>query len=93
MASTPCEAVPTREVLFFVPVLWNLWIYGEIYNPGMGTYRPRVTLDLCSSPSQSAISQWGWGVHTVADDINLGGNLVSSLRGRSCRETKGFPNR
>ena len=41
-------------------------MYEGIYDPGMGTCRPRVTpASLFSSPSQSAIGRRGWGFLTV----------------------------
>ena len=59
--------------------------YGRISDPGMGTYPPLVRRDLgigprgnssnelapCHmSPSQSAITQWGWGFHTLRGGID-----------------------
>ena len=41
-------------------------------HPGMESYRPQVTLALCTTPSQSAISQWGWGFHNVRGGVDLG---------------------
>ena len=31
----------------------------------MGTYLPGGAMGLFKIPSQSAVSQWGWGLHTV----------------------------
>ena len=36
---------------------------GIVYSPGAGGF---------TNPSQSAISQWGWGFHTVRDAIDSG---------------------
>ena len=38
--STPCGAVSTRGITLFVPGLSELYIYGGIYEQGMGTYVP-----------------------------------------------------
>ena len=50
-------------------------MYERIYDPGMGYYRPRGALVLCTIPSQSAIGQWGWGFHTVRGGIDPGDRL------------------
>ena len=47
-------------------------MYGRIYDPGMGSYRPQVALDLLSSPSQSTIGRWGWGFHAVRGEFDPG---------------------
>ena len=47
-------------------------VYGGIYDPGMGSYRPQVALDIFSSPSQSTIGRWGWGFHTVRGGFDPG---------------------
>ena len=45
-----------------------------ISDPGMGTYPPRVQRNSTDS-RQSAISQWGWGFHTVRAGIDPGGHF------------------
>ena len=45
-------------------------MYEDISDPGIGSYRPWVALALFSSPSQSAISRWGWGFHTVRGGVD-----------------------
>ena len=40
-------------------------MYGEILDPGIKSYRPRVALAVFSSPGLSAIGQWGWDFHTI----------------------------
>ena len=52
----------------------------------MGPYPPRVVLDRCTSPNQSAIGRWDWGFHVVRGGVNLG---ECRFR-RSCRYTEGF---
>ena len=47
-------------------------MYERIYDPGMGYYRPRGALVLCTIPSQSAIGQWGWGFYTVRGGLRPG---------------------
>lgn len=63
-------------------------MHGSVSYPRMGNYRPRMqrgTLTLARgetgqlslrafsiSPSQSAISPWGWGFHTVHGGIDPG---------------------
>ena len=62
-------------------------MHGRISDPGMGTYPPLVQRDLgigprgssrralapCHmSPSQSEITQWGWGFHTLRSGIDPG---------------------
>ena len=59
------RAVSTRGITVYAPSLSELYMYGGIYDPGMGPCRPRVTLALLSSPSQSAIGRRGWGFLTV----------------------------
>ena len=51
-------------------------MYQDISDPGIGSYRPRVALALFSSPSQSAISRWGWGFHTVRGGFDPGDHRV-----------------
>ena len=63
--STTCGPVSTRGKSVFVPGLSELYMYGRIYDPGMGTYPPRDALALCTSPNQSAVGRWGWGFHTM----------------------------
>ena len=63
--STPYGAVSTRGITVFVPRLLDLYMYGGISDLGMRPCRPRMTLALFSSPSQSAIGRRGWGFHTV----------------------------
>ena len=48
--STPCGAVSTRGITVFVPTLSELYMYGEIVEPWMGTYPPRVRRDRGVSP-------------------------------------------
>ena len=38
-------------------------MYGRIYDPGMGSYPPRVSL---------ALRTPGWGFHTVGDGVDPG---------------------
>ena len=45
-------------------------MYGGISDPGMGSYRPQVALDLFSSPGQLAIGRWGWDFHTVRGGVD-----------------------
>ena len=60
-------------------------MHGRISDPGMGTYPPLVQRDLGigprgssrralapyhMSPSQSEITQWGWGFHTLRGSID-----------------------
>ena len=70
--STPCGTVLTQGITVFVPGLWDLWMYGGISDPGMRPCRPRVALDLFSSPSQSAIGRRGWGFHAVRGGVDPG---------------------
>ena len=58
---TPCGALSTPGITVFVRGLSELYMYGSICDPGMGTYPRRGTLALCTSLSQSAIGQWSWG--------------------------------
>ena len=48
--STPCGEVSTRGITVFVPGLSGLWIYGEIPEPRIGTYPPRVRQNRGFSP-------------------------------------------
>ena len=45
----------------------------------MGLYPPVVALPLCPSPSQSVVSQYGWGFHVVRGGVDPGDH-----RHRSC---------
>ena len=47
-------------------------MYGGIFDPGMEPCRPRVALDLLSSPSQLAIGRRGWGFHTMRGGFDPG---------------------
>ena len=40
--STLYRAFLTRGIIVFIPALSELWMYGEIAEPGMGTYPPRA---------------------------------------------------
>ena len=51
----------------FVAVVYR---YMEGFFPAMGSYTPRVPL--VANPSQSAISEWGWGFHIVQGGIDPG---------------------
>ena len=44
---------------------------GRIYDPGMRPYPPRVRRT-STNPSQSAIGQCGWDIHTVRGGIDPG---------------------
>ena len=46
VVSTPCGSVLTRGIAVFVRGLFELCIYGRIYDPGMMFYRPRMRWDL-----------------------------------------------
>lgn len=43
-ASTPCGTFSTMWISVLVPRWWIIYIYGGVYDPGMGSYRPRVAL-------------------------------------------------
>ena len=60
-------------------------MYGRFSNPGIGNYPPRRRRDLEVGPretfispcgfmssSPSAISEWGWGTHTVRSGMDPG---------------------
>ena len=44
--STPCGAVSTTGATVFVPGLLELYMYGRISDPGMGSYTAQVALAL-----------------------------------------------
>ena len=82
---TPCGAISTKEITGLVSGLLELYRYTRRYDPEMGLYLLSVRRDLevgpsgnarhalgSLSPSQSAISQWGWSFHIVPIGINLG---------------------
>ena len=48
--STPCGAVSTRGITVLFLRLLKLYVYGSVYDPGMGHYPPRVQWDLDASP-------------------------------------------
>ena len=55
----------------FVHNVSELQMYGRISDPGMGPDLPRVALaPRTSNPTQSAMSQWVWGFHTVRSGID-----------------------
>ena len=56
--STPWGAVSTRETTVFVPGLSE---YGRIYDPGVGSYLPRVA---------QALRTPGWRFHAVGGGID-----------------------
>ena len=56
-------AVSTLETTVFVPGLSELQIYGNISDPGMRHYPPRVAL---------ALRTPGWGFHTVRSGVDSG---------------------
>ena len=56
-------AVSTLETTVFVPGLSELQIYGNISDPGMRHYPPRVAL---------ALRTPGWGFHTVRSGVDPG---------------------
>ena len=45
-------------------------MYGRIYYPEMRQYFPWGALTLYTDTSQSAISWWGWGFHTVRAGVD-----------------------
>ena len=78
-------------------------MYGGISDPRMKSYPPLVRRDLdvvrmgnclsalaLMSPSQSVISQWGWGFHTVRDGIDPEDDPFSSPGCWSCGCWEGF---
>ena len=75
--STPYGAVSTREIIVFLPDLLELYMYGILYGPGRERYPPRVRRN-STNPSQSAISQWGWGFHTMRGGIDPGDHRFPS---------------
>ena len=58
-----CGAVSTRGTPVFVPVLLELWMYGIISYPGIGSYPARAT---------PALRTPGWIFHAVRGGIDPG---------------------
>ena len=53
----------------------------RISETGMGLYPPVVALPLCASPSQSGVSQHGWGFHAVRGGVDPGDRNRSRVFG------------
>ena len=56
----------------------------------MGTYPPQGAQTLCTTPSQSAIDQWGWGFHPVRGGFDPGDNRFRPQVVEAVTVLKGF---